>query len=102
MSFSHWVVYNIPPDAEGLPEGVIPQPQLPDGTTQGLNANEQIGYIGPYPPPGETHHYAFVLHALDTPLNLKPGAKREQVLRAMEGHILATSELIGAYVGISP
>jgi Raf kinase inhibitor-like YbhB/YbcL family protein len=100
--FIHWVVYNIPLDAPGLPEGVLQQPQLPDGTMQGLNANEMIGYIGPYPPAGETHRYAFTLYALDAPLDLEPGATGGQVLAAMEGHILATRELVGRYVGVSP
>ena len=100
--FIHWVVYSMPPDAGGLPEGVIGQPQLPDGTLQGLNANEVIGYIGPFPPPGETHRYAFVLYAVDAPLGLEPGATRGQVLRAMEGHVLAESELTGTFTGISP
>jgi Raf kinase inhibitor-like YbhB/YbcL family protein len=100
--FTHWVIYNIPSDAAGLPEGVMPQPQLEDGTLQGLNSNEMLGYIGPYPPPGEWHRYAFVLYALDAPLDLGPSAKREQVLAAMEGHTLAASELIGTYVGVSP
>ena len=100
--FFHWVVYNIPPDATGLPEGVLQQPQLLDDTMQGLNTNEEIGYIGPFPPSGDTHRYAFILYALDEPLPLSPGAAREQVLAAMEGHILATRELIGMYVGVSP
>jgi Raf kinase inhibitor-like YbhB/YbcL family protein len=100
--FSHWVAYNIPPDAAGLPEGMMPQPRLPDGTLQGLNDNEVIGYIGPYPPTGETHRYVFVLHALDAPLDLEPGATRRQVLAAMEDHVLATGELMGTYVGVAP
>jgi Raf kinase inhibitor-like YbhB/YbcL family protein len=100
--FTHWVIYNIPTNATGLPEGVIPQPQLEDGTLQGLNTNEMLGYIGPYPPPGEWHDYAFVLYALDASLDLGPSAKREQVLTAMEGHVLATGELTGAYMGVSP
>ena len=102
LPFLHWLVYNIPPDVSGLPEGVIQQPQLDDGTLQGLNDNAEIGYTGPFPPPGEKHRYAFVLYALDAPLALGPGAVREQVLAAMEGHILASAELVGTYMGIEP
>jgi Raf kinase inhibitor-like YbhB/YbcL family protein len=87
-----WAVYNIPPDATGLPAG----------TLQGLNANQEIGFAGPYLPPDETHRHIFILHALDVPLDLDPGATQEQVLAAMKGHVLATSELIGTFVGITP
>lgn len=101
--FSHWVIYNIPPATAGLPEGVLQQSQLPEGGgSQGLNSNAEIGYIGPYPPPGETHRYAFVLYALDARLDLEPGVTREQVLAAMESHVLAISELIGMYTGVRP
>ena len=100
--FTHWVVYDVPPEATSLPEGVLQQPQLPEGGSQGLNSNAEIGYIGPYPPPGETHRYAFVLYALDAPLGMEPASTREQVLAAMEGHILATCELVGTYVGVRP
>jgi len=101
--FTHWVVYDIPPDAAGLPEGVLQQPQLPEGGgLQGLNTNAEIGYIGPYPPRGEEHRYAFTLYALDAPPGLEPGATREQVLAAMEGHILTTSEVTGTYLGVEP
>lgn len=102
FSFSHWVVYNIPPEATGLPEGTIRQPRLEDGTLQGMNDNEVIGYIGPFPPAGETHRYAFILYALDTPLDLKPAARQAQMLAAMEGHVLATSTLIATYEGVLP
>jgi Raf kinase inhibitor-like YbhB/YbcL family protein len=100
--FSHWVIYNIPPTATSLEEGIIGQPQLADGTLQGINDNEIMGYIGPFPPTGETHRYAFILYALDTILDVNPGAKRERVIVAMEGHVLGKSELIGTYVGILP
>jgi len=102
FSFSHWVIYNIPPTATLLAEGIIGQPQLADGTLQGINDNEILGYTGPFPPNGEMHRYTFVLYALDVPLDVEPGAKRGQVMTAMEGHILGKSELIGTYVGILP
>jgi Raf kinase inhibitor-like YbhB/YbcL family protein len=102
FSFSHWIVYNIPSTATVLAEGIIGQPLLPDGTLQGINDNEILGYTGPFPPSGEAYHYAFVLYALDTSLDIEPGARREQVLAAMEGHVLGKSELVGAYVGVLP
>ena len=101
--FTHWVVYDIPPDAAGLPEGVLQQPRLPEGGgLQGLNTNAEIGYIGPYPPQGEEHRYTFTLYALDAPLGLEPGAMWKQVEMTMEGHILKRSELTGTYVGVEP
>jgi len=100
--FSHWVVYNIPADREGLPEGTIAQPELENGTRQGLNSNDELGYAGPYPPVGEEHRYAFRLYALDAVVELEPGARREDVESAMEGHILTSGELIGRYTGIQP
>lgn len=100
--FIHWIVYNIPPNVNGLPEAVLQQPQTPEGAWQGQNSNAEIGYVGPYPPVGVTHHYAFVLYALDALLDLGPGAAREQVLAAMEGHVLATAELTGTYLGVEP
>ena len=102
FTFSHWVIYNIPPTATALAEGTIGQPQLADGMMQGINDNEILGYIGPFLGEGEIHHYAFTLYALDTTLDLKPGTKRDQVLAAMEGHVLGKSELIGTYVGVLP
>lgn len=102
FTFAHWVVYDMPPQTTGLPESVLAQPQLPEGGWQGLNSNAEIGYIGPYPPAGETHRYAFVLYALDAGLDLEPGVTWEQVLAALEGHVLATCELVGTYTGVRP
>ncbi|RMF28498.1 MAG: YbhB/YbcL family Raf kinase inhibitor-like protein, partial [Chloroflexi bacterium] len=86
----------------GLPEGVPRAPELPDGSRQGKNSAGGVGYIGPYPPPGETHRYTFVLYALDTRLDLPAGVTREQVLKAMEGHILAQATLVGTYRSVQP
>jgi Raf kinase inhibitor-like YbhB/YbcL family protein len=98
--YVHWVGYNIPTGVITLPESVLAQPQLEDGTMQGLNATEEIGYLGPYPPQGQRHEYTLTLYALDTMLDLQPGARRDEVIAAMEGHILATSELRGSYLGV--
>jgi hypothetical protein len=100
--FFHWVVYNISPSVTGLPEGVSRQLQLPDDILQGTSTNGKIGYVGPYPPPGDRHRYVFTLYALDAPLDLAPGATGEQVLATMEGHVLATGETTGTYVGVTP
>jgi Raf kinase inhibitor-like YbhB/YbcL family protein len=107
--FVHWVIYNIPPTAEGLPAGVPPKATLEDGTLQGSNdfANypggtfpggttiNQVGYDGPCP--GNPHRYVFTLYALDALLDLPGEATMAQILEAMEGHILTQGEVIGTY-----
>jgi len=92
----HWVVYDIPPDMNNLPEHVRPERQLGNGIRQGNNSWPNIGYGGPCPP-GGTHRYYFKLYALDTTLNLKPGATKEQLLQAMKGHVLEEAHLMGKY-----
>ena len=93
----HWVVYDLPVDARELPEGVAKQEQPSNGARQGLNDFGKIGYGGPCPPPGKPHRYFFEFYALDSRLDLKAGANKDQVERAMKGHILAQAELIGKY-----
>lgn len=96
----HWVIYKIPASATGLPEGIAksPQPPEPAGVVQGANTWGRIGYGGPMPPPGHgVHRYFFKLYALDAPLNVGPGLDKDQLLKAMTGHILAQGELIGTY-----
>lgn len=91
----HWVLYNIPVSADGLPEAIEAR-LLPSGTLQGLNDWQRTGYGGPCPPVGN-HRYFFKLYALDTllpDLNLPTKAKLEQ---AMQGHVIASSDLIGRY-----
>lgn len=90
----HWVLYNIPPDTNDLPENVAPVDSLPGGGSQGNNSWKRVGYGGPCPP-GGTHRYFFKIYALDTLLNLDAGATKEDVLRAIEGHILAQGQLMG-------
>ena len=92
----HWVLYNIPADASDLPEGVLADAELPDGSLNGENSWRRMGYGGPCPPRG-THRYVFHLYALDTALDLEAGAGEKQLLQAMEGHILAQAELMGPY-----
>jgi len=92
----HWVIYDIPPSATMLAEGITREKDLPGGGTQGINDFRRIGYGGPCPP-GGTHRYFFKLYALDTALGLKPGITKDQLLKAMRGHILVEAQLMGTY-----
>jgi Raf kinase inhibitor-like YbhB/YbcL family protein len=92
----HWVLYNLLAKARALPEAVPANADLPDGSRQGKNSGGRLGYSGPCPPSG-THRYFFKLYALDTVLGLASGADKSQLLQAMQGHILAQTELMGTY-----
>lgn len=92
----HWVLSNLPPSSRGLPAGVPPDEELPDGTRQGMTDFGRIGYGGPCPPSG-THRYYFKLYALDTLLTLAPGATKPQLEQAMQGHVLTQAQLMGTY-----
>lgn len=87
----HWVLFNIPADARSLQEN-LDTSEL----SVGKNSWGSLGYGGPCPPSG-THRYFFKLYALDSPLSLSPGAKKEQLLKTMEGHILAQAEIMGTF-----
>ena len=112
----HWVLYNIPPDVTELPEGMpTGTAVLPDGTTQGTNHNKNIGYNGPcpadelprrragaeggYPNTGgmPPHKYYFRLYALDSEVGVGPGATMDELVNAMDGHILAQADWVGKY-----
>jgi len=95
--FPHWILYNLPPEVRELPEALPKQEQLADGSRQGLNGFDKVGYVGPCPPGKSPHRYAFVLYALDSKLELPAGATRKLVEKALEKHILAQGELIGRY-----
>lgn len=92
----HWVLYNLPGNTRSLAENIPPDAELPDGSRHGTNSWGRLGYGGPSPP-GGTHRYFFKLFALDTVLELLSGAAKEQLLDAMEGHVLAEAELMGVY-----
>jgi Raf kinase inhibitor-like YbhB/YbcL family protein len=92
----HWVVYDLPSDVQGLPEGVPQEPELAVGGVQGANGWSDTGYGGPCPPSG-THRYVFQLYALDTTLGAGPGLSKRDLLGEMEGHILAQAQLVGTY-----
>jgi Raf kinase inhibitor-like YbhB/YbcL family protein len=101
LPFVHWVAWNIPADVMRLPDGVQEQPRLtePEGVLQGRNTRGSTGYYGPRPPVGEAaHHYHFQVFALDAKLDVPFGADRDQVLAAMQGHVLAKGELVGKYM----
>jgi Raf kinase inhibitor-like YbhB/YbcL family protein len=95
MTWVHWVLYNLPPTAHGLPEAVAPA-DLEAGTRQGTNDWKRTGYGGPCPPIGR-HRYFHKLYALDAVLaDLGPATKPE-LEAAMEGHVVARAELVGTY-----
>jgi Raf kinase inhibitor-like YbhB/YbcL family protein len=97
MTWVHWVVWAIPATVTGLPEGIPSDPVLDDATKQGMTDFRRIGYDGPCPPGGKPHRYFFKLYALDNVTNLEPGASKKRLLEAMEGHILAQTQLMGTY-----
>jgi Raf kinase inhibitor-like YbhB/YbcL family protein len=93
----HWLLYDLPGDARKLDEDVAKDRQLPDGARQGRNDFGKIGYNGPCPPKGSPHRYFFKLYALDRKTNLKAGASKAELERAMKGHILAEAEVVGQF-----
>jgi Raf kinase inhibitor-like YbhB/YbcL family protein len=95
MTWVHWVLYNVPADAKGLPEAVMPS-ALPAGTREGVNDWKRKGYGGPCPPIGR-HRYFHKLYALDTMLPELDPPNKPAVESAMRGHILAQAVLMGTY-----
>jgi hypothetical protein len=95
---THWMVFNIPGTATELPGGISADAKLPDGTIQIKNTRGAVGYMGPgAPAAGPYHHYTFELFALDTKLDLTDAATRADVVKAMDGHILAKGVLAGRF-----
>ncbi|MBM3896911.1 MAG: YbhB/YbcL family Raf kinase inhibitor-like protein [Thaumarchaeota archaeon] len=94
--FTHWIIFNIPPSEGTLKEGIETKPTLPNGSIQGKTDFGRIGYGGPCPPSG-THRYRFHIYALDTMLSLSAGSTKQQVLRAIQGHVLEEAETFGLY-----
>jgi Raf kinase inhibitor-like YbhB/YbcL family protein len=93
----HWVLFNLPADTRQLPEGLSPDKEVLGKALQGTTDFRKIGYGGPAPPPGKPHRYYFKVYALDMALNLKAGATKQDLIKAMEGHILAEGQLMGKY-----
>jgi Raf kinase inhibitor-like YbhB/YbcL family protein len=99
--YVHWVLYNLPPQRTELPDGVANRPRVDElgGALQGKNDHGSVGYFGPRPPPVHgTHRYHFQVFALDRTLELQPGATRDQLRAAMNGHVLGKGRLVGTYV----
>ncbi len=90
FTWVHWLLYDVPPDLRKLEEG---------GTAglEGTNSWGKPGYGGPCPPAGQVHRYVFTLYALDATLDLPPGSEAEAVKAAMEGHVIAVTQLTGSY-----
>ena len=93
----HWVVYDLPATAHSLPENVAKSQYIAGNARQGLNDFHHLGYGGPCPPLGKPHRYFFTLYALDVMPDLKPGLTRNDLLKAMQGHVLAEGQLMGTY-----
>lgn len=93
-TWDHWIVYNLSGETDALPENA--SVRLPEGALHGKNSWGRNDYGGPCPPSG-THRYFFKLYALDATLSLKEGSTKPELLKAMEGHLLAQSEIMGTY-----
>ena len=98
QTWVHWVLYNIKPDMRTLQEDlpITGKNVDPNAIFVGKNSSGAIAYQGPCPPSG-THRYYFKLYALDSQISLLPGATKDQVLKEMDGHILAQTELMGTF-----
>jgi Raf kinase inhibitor-like YbhB/YbcL family protein len=91
----HWVVADIPAGTTSLPEAASGR-VMPSGAVEGRNDSNDVGYSGPYPPIGK-HRYFFKLYALDRLVHLTEGHTKAELLRAIEGHVIATAQLMGTY-----
>jgi Raf kinase inhibitor-like YbhB/YbcL family protein len=96
--FVHWLIWNIPAGLASLPQGLPATPRLtePPGAAQGRNELGGVGYYGPHPPSG-VHHYHVRVFALNAVLSLPPGADRDTLSGAMNGHVLGTGELVATF-----
>ena len=96
-TFTHWLMWNLPAGHTRLDEGVPTRDTFDNGARQGTNDFGRIGYKGPCPPHGRPHRYFFRLYALDTALSLEAGASRQDLERAMKGHVLAQADWMGTF-----
>jgi Raf kinase inhibitor-like YbhB/YbcL family protein len=90
----HWVAWNL--TETRLPENVPKETQIPTGGFQGKNSWNDTGYGGPSPPSG-THRYSFRVYALDAAVTLPPSAGKDELMRAIRGHVLSWGEIVGRY-----
>jgi Raf kinase inhibitor-like YbhB/YbcL family protein len=98
--FVHWLVYNLAPSIQKIPEGLSSAPRLKDlkGALQGRTSRGNVGYFGPRPSKADPpHHYHFQIFALDAMLPLGPSVGRDVLLNAMTGHVLAAGDLVGTF-----
>ena len=93
----HWIAWNIPASANGIPEG-----KLPEGAVTGRNIAGANAYTGPGAPPGPYHHYVFELYALNATLDLPATASRAELLAAMKGKTVAKAAYVGRYHSAPP
>jgi Raf kinase inhibitor-like YbhB/YbcL family protein len=97
MDVTHWILWNIPGNADKLMGDVKPDTS-PEGIAQGKNIRGVNGFQPPCPPPGATpHHYTFELYALDTKLDLPAGSTRDELLKAMDGHVIGKATTVGLF-----
>ena len=92
----HWVVYGMPPNMTSLPENIAKTDTV-SGFKQGKNSFGKVGYGGPCPPNGPAHRYFFKLYAIDKTMEIKPEATKDEIMKAIAGHVLAQGELMGRY-----
>jgi len=96
----HWAAFNIPGDAKGMPEG-LGSGDLPDGTRNGPGINARPGgtpgYFGPGAGPGPFHHYIFEFYALDTKLDLPATVSRDDLMKAMDTHVVGKAVYVGRF-----
>lgn len=100
--FTHWLAWNLAPELRELPEGASTRHAMPQGSNEGRNDFDVLGYGGPCPPHGSSHHYVFSLYAIDRRLELAAGASKKQLYAAMSGHVLVHGQLTGSYMRIRP
>ena len=93
-TFTHWVVFNLPPTLTELKEGPI---HLPASAGEGTNDSRKSGYTGPCPPPGKIHHYHFTVYALDTKLAASRSTTGPDLLKLIGGHVLGQVEMVGTF-----
>jgi Raf kinase inhibitor-like YbhB/YbcL family protein len=93
----HWLLYGLAASLRELPEGVPTRDTVENIGTQGTNGFGNVGYAGPCPPPGSSHHYVFTLYSLDALLLVPPQAVKVEILRTMQGHVLGQAQLVGRY-----
>lgn len=89
--FLHWTLWHLNPDVRVIPENTIP-----DDAVQGMNSAGTVGYMGPCPPSG-THHYTFNLYALDATMNLPEGTRSDELMQAIDNHVVAQTALSGTF-----